>query len=79
MVSDDGPGMTEAQTKAIFRRNTARQVSGYGVKNIHSCIQLSFGEAYGVTYRNTKESGTAVYIRLPALTPEEAERRIENL
>lgn len=79
MVSDDGPGMTEAQTKAIFRRNTARQVSGYGVKNIHSRIQLSFGEAYGVTYRNTKESGTAVYIRLPALTPEEAERRIENL
>lgn len=79
MVSDDGPGMTEAQTKAIFRRNTARQVSGYGVKNIHSRIQLSFGEAYGVTYRNTKESGTAVYIRLPALTPEEAEKRIENL
>ena len=41
MVSDDGPGMTEAQTKAIFRRNTARQVSGYGVKtSIHASALL---------------------------------------
>ncbi len=78
-ISDDGPGMTEAQMQAIFRKNTSRQVSGYGVKNIHSRIQLSFGENYGVTYRNTKEAGTTVYIRLPALTLEEAEKRIENL
>lgn len=75
---DDGPGMTEAQIESIFRENTVRQSSGYGVKNIQSRIRLSFGENYGVTYRNTKEAGTAVYIRIPALTPEEAEKRLSN-
>ena len=40
--------------------------------------QVTFGENYGVTYRNTKEAGTAVYIRIPALTPEEAEKRLSN-
>lgn len=70
--------MTEAQIESIFRENTVRQSSGYGVKNIQSRIRLSFGENYGVTYRNTKEAGTAVYIRIPALTPEEAEKRLSN-
>lgn len=78
LVQDDGPGMTEAQIESIFRENTVRQSSGYGVKNIQSRIRLSFGENYGVTYRNTKEAGTAVYIRIPALTPEEAEKRLSN-
>lgn len=78
-VSDDGPGMTEAQIQEIFEKNTTRKASGYGVKNIQSRIQLSFGEAYGVTYKNTKEAGLTAYIRIPALTPEEAERRLEDL
>lgn len=78
LVQDDGPGMTEAQIESIFRENTVRQSSGYGVKNIQSRIRLSFGENYGVTYRNTKEAGTVVYIRIPALTPEEAEKRLSN-
>lgn len=77
-VWDDGPGMTEAQVQEVFRKNTAKKASGYGVKNIHSRIQLCFGTAYGVTYCNLAEPGTTVLIRIPALTPEEAEKRLEN-
>ena len=78
-VEDDGPGMTPEQIGAIFEKNTTQRTSGYGVKNIQSRIQLSFGEDYGVTYDTARETGTAVFIRIPALTPEELEKRLEDL
>lgn len=78
-ITDDGAGMTEEQIEQIFVKNTARKASGYGIKNIHSRIQLLFGEAYGVSYRKEDSAlGTTAYITLPALTPEEAENQIEN-
>lgn len=76
-IWDDGAGMTDEQIKQLFMKNTASRTSGYGVKNIHSRIQLLFGEAYGVMYRNEKDMGTTAYITIPALTPEAAEEKIE--
>lgn len=78
-VQDDGPGMTAEQMEAIFQKNTVRQTSGYGVRNIQLRIQLCFGEVYGVTYQSIPGKGTTALIRIPALTPEEAENRLENL
>lgn len=78
-IEDDGPGMTPEQIDAIFEKNTTQRTSGYGVKNIQSRIRLSFGEDYGVTYDTTRKTGTAVFVRIPALTPEELEKRLEDL
>ena len=78
-IEDDGPGMTPEQIDAIFEKNTTQRTSGYGVKNIQSRIRLSFGEDYGVTYDTARKTGTAVFARIPALTPEELEKRLEDL
>ena len=78
-VTDDGPGMTERQIQEMFMKNTTRRASGYGVKNIQSRLQLSFGESYGIAYRSDAKSGTRASVRIPALTPEELETHLENL
>ncbi len=78
-VRDDGAGMTEAQIEAAFQKNTSHQVSGYGIKNIQSRIHLCFGEPYGVSYQHPDSGGTLAVIRIPALTLEEAEKRLENM
>ena len=76
-VEDDGAGMTRAQIEEILQKNTVRKATGYGVKNIHSRLQLLFGENYGVTYRADGRPGVTVLIKLPALTPEEMEQQYE--
>ena len=78
-VTDDGPGMTERQIQEMFMKNTTRRASGYGVKNIQSRLQLSFGESYGIAYHSDAKSGTRASVRIPALTPEELETHLENL
>lgn len=37
-------------------------------------IKLCYGEEYGVFYESQVGKGTTVTVRLPALTPEEAEK-----
>lgn len=77
-VRDDGPGMTPEQIHDVFLENTVSSVHGYGVQNIEARIRLSFGEGYGVAFESSPGHGTTVRIRLPALTPEEAEMRISE-
>ena len=69
--------MTMTQIEEILQKNTVRKTTGYGVKNIHSRLQLLFGENYGVTYRADGRPGVTVLIKLPALTPEEMEQQYE--
>lgn len=78
-VTDDGPGMTEQQIQEMFTKNTTRRASGYGVKNIRSRLQLSFGETYGVTYCSEEKLGTIATVRIPAMTPEELEIHLNDL
>ena len=40
-------------------------------------MKLSYGDAYGLTYRSVVGHGTAVTIRIPAMTPEEMERHVQ--
>lgn len=76
MVGDDGPGMTPEQMAAILEKNTYHATHGYGAKNINFRLKLCYGEEYGIRYESEPGKGTRVYIRIPALTPEEAEQRI---
>ena len=75
-VEDDGMGMTEDQLKALLCADSSDS-HGYGVKNIDSRLKLSYGDAYGLTYRSVVGHGTAVTIRIPAMTPEEMERHVQ--
>lgn len=75
-IADDGLGMTEKQLEEMFSSNPSRS-HGYGVKNINSRIRLCYGEDYGLTYSSRIGLGTTVEMRIPALTPEEAEQRVQ--
>lgn len=74
-ITDDGMGMDDRQLEQLFLSDPASS-HGYGVKNVNSRIKLCFGEAYGLSYSSKPGLGTTVEIRLPALTPEEAEEYV---
>lgn len=73
-VSDNGCGMDKEQLQSL-RRNLAeparftelgqRNKQSIGLKNIHSRIELYYGQGYGLSIVSEKENGTAVTIRLP--------------
>jgi two-component system sensor histidine kinase YesM len=77
LVEDDGVGMTERQIEDLFAAGNSRLSRGYGVKNIHARIQLCYGKEYGLAYKARPGTGVRVEIRLPALTPEEAESQLD--
>lgn len=77
MVRDDGPGMSKEQMEdAVTIDQMQRQTKGYGIKNINFRLKLCFGQKYGIQYESEIGKGTTVYIRIPALTMEEAEKII---
>ena len=73
-ITDNGLGMTAEQVAHIFEENTCEVSHGYGAKNVNFRIKLCYGEEYGVSYESQVGKGTTVTVRLPALTPEEAEK-----
>lgn len=77
-VSDDGKGISEEQMKDILPEDIWKSSKGYGVKNINFRLKLYYGEKYGVCYENREGGGTTVYIRIPKLTLEETETRING-
>lgn len=68
-VSDDGKGMAQEQLDQLNARIIAREPEGksIGLKNVHSRIQLAFGEQYGLKIESTVDVGTKVLILLPLL------------
>lgn len=73
-VKDDGPGMTAQQMEDAVSMDSRKLEKGYGIKNINFRIKLCFGEEYGVRYESVLGEGTSAYIRIPAMTVEEAEK-----
>lgn len=65
-VLDDGTGM-----KPIIYQNLlediAMQKEGFGIKNVHKRIQLSFGTSYGVKIYSRLGVGTQVKITIPTI------------
>ena len=76
VIADDGPGMTQAQIEETEALDIHRKNQGYGIKNINFRIKLCFGDKYGVHYESKVGEGTRVYVRIPAMTLEEAEKVI---
>lgn len=75
-VSDNGQGMgSETLTKlrsslseeASFTELGHRNKKSIGLKNIHSRIELYYGQGYGLTITSEPEKGTTILIKLPVL------------
>lgn len=75
-VKDDGPGMTKEQMEDAVSEDMDRIKGGYGIKNINFRIKLCFGKRYGIRYESTLGKGTTAYIRIPAMTMEEAKAKM---
>ena len=77
-IEDNGMGMREEVVENILTDNSKvpKHGSGVGVINVHSRIQLMFGEQYGLEIYSEPDEGTRVVIHIPAIpyTKENAEQ-----
>jgi signal transduction histidine kinase len=74
MVEDDGPGMSESQRKAAFRRffSTSPGGSGLGLAIVHRLVTSNGGRA---ELSDTPGGGLTVTLEVPAIQPGRALRR----
>ena len=80
-VSDNGFGMSSAQTKLLLTddKRARKRGSGVGLINVQRRIQLRFGEQYGLKIESEPDEGTCVIIHLPAIPfTEENRKRLET-
>ena len=68
-VEDNGMGMREEDVRNILTDNpkVPKHGSGVGLINVHTRIQLMFGEQYGLRVESEADEGTSVTIHLPAI------------
>lgn len=68
-VEDNGLGMREEDVKNILVDNqkVPKHGSGVGLINVHTRIQLMFGEEYGLLVESEADVGTKVTVHLPAV------------
>ncbi len=80
-VSDNGFGMSSAQTELLLTddKRARKRGSGVGLINVQRRIQLRFGEQYGLKIESEPDEGTTVTIHLPAIPyTEENWKRLES-
>ncbi|MFD0682827.1 MULTISPECIES: sensor histidine kinase [unclassified Paenibacillus] len=61
-VEDNGPGIDEVLQKQLLSMPS----KGYGLKNVHERIQITFGEPYGLQIVSEKGEGTIMKLIIPA-------------
>ena len=68
-VSDNGIGMRHEDVENILTGNqkAIKHGSGVGLINVHTRIQLMFGNKYGLIVESEPDEGTTVTIHLPAV------------
>jgi two-component system sensor histidine kinase YesM len=66
-VADDGAGMSEERLREVVSGELASQDHhGYGVRNIHERLILSYGPGAGLEFESAAGAGTTVTVRIPA-------------
>jgi two-component system sensor histidine kinase YesM len=71
-VKDDGVGMNEI-TVALLNASLDEgkpNAGGYGIRNVHERIRLTYGKPYGLHYKSICGEGTEVTVRHPLLESE---------
>jgi len=75
IVSDDGAGFPPDRLAAINAalEHDGQPLSsgGYGIRNVHERIRLTFGRPYGLSFASTRGGGTDALVRHPLLEGEE--------
>jgi two-component system sensor histidine kinase YesM len=71
-VSDDGVGMTKETLAQLVGALEVGGPSpgGYGIRNVHERIRLTFGKPYGLSFESRYGEGTVVTVRHPDLNAE---------
>lgn len=69
-VSDDGPGMTEKELKAVRSFSADTQGHGYGLKNIYERLMMAFDVEADFEINSSSGEGTTVTIRIPKVEAE---------
>jgi two-component system sensor histidine kinase YesM len=71
-VRDDGVGMTEATLAQLTEslEEGGPPIGGYGLRNVHERIRLTFGKPYGLSFWSVYGEGTVVTARHPDLDTE---------
>ncbi len=73
-VRDDGVGMDAAlvaRLNASLEGGGEGYPGGYGIRNVHERIRLTFGKPYGLSFRSGPGEGTEVTIRHPVIGSED--------
>jgi len=82
-ITDNGIGISEEQLhnlqnklaeKPHFAELGQRNAQSIGLKNIHSRIELYYGQEYGLTIHSKKKEGTVINIKLPILYYQKKEK-----
>ena len=75
-VEDNGMGMNEDIVENILKDNNKvpKHGSGVGLINVHSRIQLMFGNEYGLEVYSEPDEGTRIVIHIPAIPYTEENR-----
>jgi Predicted signal transduction protein with a C-terminal ATPase domain len=71
-VRDDGVGMTEERLRSLNAslEEGGPAVGGYGLRNVHERIRLTFGRPYGLSFESVVGEGTKVVVLHPLLDSE---------
>ncbi len=73
-VRDDGVGMGEeelARLAASLEDGSGPYLGGYGIRNVHERIRLTFGQPYGLSFYSVLGEGTEVKARHPLIFAED--------
>jgi two-component system, sensor histidine kinase YesM len=71
-VADDGVGMTKETLAQLVDSldKGGPSLGGYGIRNVHERIRLTFGKPYGLSFESVSGEGTVVTVRHPNLDAE---------
>lgn len=61
-VTDDGLGISPERLPQLLCHSGS---TGFGLKNVHERIQLTYGPEYGLRIESQEDAGTTVTIRIP--------------
>lgn len=67
-VEDNGAGMTQEQCDSLLTDTSLKNngsLNGIGVANVHTRLQLTYGNGYGLSVVSEKDKYTCVTVRIP--------------
>lgn len=67
-VEDNGAGMTQEQCDSLLTDTSPKNkgsLNGIGVSNVHTRLQLTYGNGYGLSVASEKGKYTRVMVRIP--------------